>query len=665
MHDFDAHLMLKQLVHFYSTIGLLRYDTYARIIAYLWWEYLITETSKSKWENHFKSLRSISQVFKSPIEDADTILQLQREIKAAEVGISKEDNIHSQAAEYLYHKLLSNQHFAYSQEAWQLCELFNQYLKKSRSFKVFQESLKNFDEEPIGKFEMIITWVTNFVSHNNVDVSTADILLESAIIMMSGNTNSTIEQKPSTYASLKGMYGDHKVVKDGSYQFHFNTFNRRLSKFVSGEAEKFTLYIQLKKELLEENREAMRLNDFKPRVLSSFVRNKLIDEVYLPLIGDNLAKQIGAAGGNKRTDLMGMLLLISPPGYGKTTLMEYVASRLGLIFMKINGPAIGHQITSLDPASAKNSASREELQKLNLAFEMGDNVMIYLDDIQHCSSEFLQKFISLCDAQRKIEGVYKGKSKTYDFRGKKVAVIMAGNPYTESGDKFQIPDMLANRADIYNLGDILGDKDKAFKLSYLENSLTSNSVLSKLKNKSQKDINTLIGIAETGGQDGLEFDDSHSPEEIKEYVSLFQKMLVVRDIILLVNKEYILSAGQAEEFRVEPPFKLQGSYRNMNKIVEKLNPLMNDKELNSLILSHYENESQTLTQGAEFNLLKFKKLFKVLTKEDALRKEEIQDVFKRNQKMQGLGGDKMAYVLEQMEKISVSLGEIAKAAATK
>src|SRR5690606_26255190 len=99
--------------------------------------------------------------------------------------------------------------------------------------------------------------------------------------------------------------------------------------------------------------------------------------------------------------------------------MEYVASRLGLIFMKINGPALGHHIVSLDPEDADNAASREEVEKLNLAFEMGDNVMLYLDDIQHCNPEFLQKFISLADGQRKIEGVYKGKSKTYDFRGKK------------------------------------------------------------------------------------------------------------------------------------------------------------------------------------------------------------------------------------------------------
>ena len=69
---------------------------------------------------------------------------------------------------------------------------------------------------------------------------------------------------------------------------------------------------------------------------------------------------------------------------------------------------------------------------------MGNNVMIYIDDIQHCNPEFLQKFISLCDGQRKIEGVYKGVGQSYDLRGKKVAVVMAGNPYTESG-KIQNP----------------------------------------------------------------------------------------------------------------------------------------------------------------------------------------------------------------------------------
>jgi hypothetical protein len=86
--------------------------------------------------------------------------------------------------------------------------------------------------------------------------------------------------------------------------------------------------------------------------------------IYLPLVGANLAKQLGAAGAAKRTDQMGMLLLISPPGYGKTTLMEYVAARLCLVFIKVNGPALGHQVTSLDPEEAPNATARQEIEKV-------------------------------------------------------------------------------------------------------------------------------------------------------------------------------------------------------------------------------------------------------------------------------------------------------------
>ena len=102
--------------------------------------------------------------------------------------------------------------------------------------------------------------------------------------------------------------------------------------------------------------------------------------------------------------------------------------------------------------------------------------------------EFLQKFIALCDGTRRIEGVWKGESKTYDMRGKKFCVVMAGNPYTESGDVFKVPDMLANRADIYNLGDVLGGKEEQFALSYIENALTSNPILAPLALRDMKDV---------------------------------------------------------------------------------------------------------------------------------------------------------------------------------
>ena len=106
---------------------------------------------------------------------------------------------------------------------------------------------------------------------------------------------------------------------------------------------RFRAFRKTKQEILERERRRLRIDEYAPKILSSFVRNRLIDEVYLPIVGDNLAKQLGAAGDSKRTDQSGLLLLVSPPGYGKTTLMEYVANKLGLIFMKVNGPALGHR----------------------------------------------------------------------------------------------------------------------------------------------------------------------------------------------------------------------------------------------------------------------------------------------------------------------------------
>ena len=370
--------------------------------------------------------------------------------------------------------------------------------------------------------------------------------------------------------------------------------------------------------------------------MSTFVRNRLIDDVYLPLVGDNLAKQIGAAGEGGRTDRMGMLLLISPPGYGKTTLMEYVADRLGLIFVRINCPALGHEVTSIDPATAPNSTARQELEKLNLGLAMGNNVMLYLDDIQHTNPEFLQKFIALADGTRRIEGVWNGEPKSHDLRGKRFAIVMAGNPYTESGDVFKIPDMLANRADIHNLGDVLAGREALFALSYIENSLTANPVLLPLASREPKDVQLLVRLAEGQEVASSEFSHGYSGVELEELKALLQRLFRARDLLLKVNQAYIESAAQHDAYRTEPPFKLQGSYRNMTKLAARITPLMRDDEIDALLRDHYRGEAQTLTTGAEENLLRLAQLLGTPTPEEAERWQAICGEFVRRRK---LGGD--------------------------
>ncbi|MGP5121106.1 DNA repair ATPase [Psychrobacter alimentarius] len=459
--------------------------------------------------------------------------------------------------------------------------------------------------------------------------------------------------KVSLEIQVHNLLGEHERIHQQTLSFSVDGFLNRLHYHDTQVIPAYKRYLAMRSEILHDAKDALRLDEFMPRPLSSFVRNRLVNESYLPLIGDNLAKQMGTVGDDKRTDLMGILMMISPPGYGKTTLMEYVANRLGLIFMKINCPSLGHDVTSLDPEKAPNATAREELNKINLAFEMGNNVMLYLDDIQHTHAEFLQKFISLGDGTRRIDGVWQGKTKTYDMRGKKFCVVMAGNPYTESGEAFKVPDMLANRADIYNLGDVMSGMEEIFALSYIENALTSNAVLAPLANRDLADVHRLIKMARSDNANAMQAQSSdltypYSTSEINEITAILRHMFAVQEVILDVNQAYIASASQDDKYRVEPIFKLQGSYRNMNKMTEKLSAVMNDNELNQLIDDHYLGESQLLTQGAESNLLKLGEMRGTLTQEESERWAQIKTDFLRNKAMGGEDSDTGARIVAQL-----------------
>jgi len=635
IHDLDAARIFHTLLATHTALQLARFHPTVRACAVVWWLRFCPPDTRTLWAAKLKGFGARNRLFPGDATQQTYIHALQALVAdfARDTKIFAPE-VTAAAGEYLFHEVIAADTFTTSHEAEQLANAFHQHLVVKGCEDDFAQARQALAAHPASEFELVRDWVRGFL----LGQAGLTHLDEVAAILFCGDALARAAVPASTTATLDGMKGAHGTLRESRYHFDYLAFTDRLRRFERDVVPRFEQFHRLKQELLDRERAKLRLDEFKPKVLTSFVRNQLIDRVYLPLVGDNLAKQVGAAGAAKRTDLMGLLLLISPPGYGKTTLMEYVASRLGIVFVKINGPALGHNVTSLDPQEAPNAAAREEIQKLNLALEMGDNVMICVDDIQHTNPEFLQKFISLCDGQRRIEGVWRGQPRTYDLRGRKVVVVMCGNPYTESGLKFKLPDMLSNRADTYNLGDIAaGGNAESFKASYLENAVTSNPVLAPLANRSQKDVRKFIAMAEAGAAqpDGEGFEGSYSSQEVEEILSVLRKLVGIRDIVLRVNQEYIASAAQADEFRTEPAFRLQGSYRNMNRLAEKIAPIMNDAEVRAVVVAHYRNESQTLTTGAEANMLKLRALLEIQTPEEQARWDEIKRTFKRNQITRG------------------------------
>lgn len=111
-----------------------------------------------------------------------------------------------------------------------------------------------------------------------------------------------------------------------------------------------------------------------------------------------------------------------------------------------------------------------------------------------------------------------------------------------------------------------------------------------------------------------------------------------------------------DDYRTEPAFKLQGSYRDMSKLVTKVQPILSEAEVQALILEHYQNESQTLTTGAEANLLKLKEMMALLTETEATRWHHIQETFQKNKRLKGLGeNDRMAQIAALLAEFSDGL----------
>ncbi|WP_336082975.1 DNA repair ATPase [Nocardia sp. SSK8] len=663
VHDQDATLILAALLELHTGAGLLRYRPTDRAAAQLWWCFgtELTEATRAQLTTRIVSSARAAAIFAEPTARARVIGELTGAIAEFGTLLGLADLDADAAGAYLFHEIATEPAgFITATAARELLTGFRRRLDAAHptAFAEFTAAMGSLDDDPAERYHLVTTWLSAYAESTG-DPARIEHLPEAVAIELCGAMLTRFDCAAPLVTEVEGLLGEHPRVLGGRLPIRLAELTARAHRFRTREMPVFRAHLRRRGELLAAERARLRLDDYKPAVLGGFVRNRLLDEVYLPLIGDNLARQLGTADAAAAAVRSGLLLLISPPGYGKTTLMEYVAARLGLIFVKVDGPALGHQVHSLDPAAAPDATARREVEKINFALELGNNVLLYLDDIQHTSPELLQKFLSLCDGQRRIDGVWDGRTRTYDLRGKRFAVCMAGNPYTEQGKRFRIPDMLANRADVWNLGDVLSGRDDLFALSYVENALATNPVLAPLASRERDDLDLLLRLAE--GDDTVRTDQlahPYAPAELADITAVLRTVLRVRAVVSAVNRAYLASAATTDTARTEPPFRLQGSYRDMNGLTSRIVPVMNAAEVEALIDDHYRGEAQTLAADAEANLLKLAELRGRLTPEQATRWAELKAACVRDQALGGGADDPLVRAVGGLGLLADRLGAV-------
>ena len=153
------------------------------------------------------------------------------------------------------------------------------------------------------------------------------------------------------------------------------------------------------------------------------------------------------------------------------------------------------------------------------------------------------------------------------------------------------------------------------------------------------DLHALLREARGEELGAAELSSDYSAVERAELLAVLRHMGVLTKVLLEVNRTYIASASQEDRFRTEPPFKLQGSYRNMAKLADKVVPAMTEADLHALLDAHYAAEAQTLTTSAEANLLKLAELRGRPNVVGSKRWAEIKQTFARTQVTGGKDAD--------------------------
>lgn len=413
--------------------------------------------------------------------------------------------------------------------------------------------------------------------------------------------------------------------------------------------------------------DTLQLEELSARPLARFVWTRLMRRAYLPLIAQALEKQLGSLDRSGE-DQMGLLLLVSPPGYGKTELLKKIASLLGYAFVSVSGTSLSKSTTGLDPTTAPDASSQAALERLLFGLELKENVLLDIEDVQACSDELLSRLLPLCDATRTLEIVRDGRPVRLSLQGRRAAIVMTLNPLLAT-----IPQALANRATLLNLGDVADRFADDFALSYLEVGAPVNPTLEVASSRGDIEVmalaladgrplpslmldaeNAALEPSRPGDEAAPTLKGRYARAELVRIQAVLEHATAIRDVLMAVNQACLASASVAAAFRETPAFELQGSYRDMVELCRHIQPDWSSEQRTAALLRHYEGQAGLLGDRGEYNLLHFKQLLGLLSPTEQDRLSHILETFRLMQSR-----DKAVYVLmERLTEVSRAVQQL-------
>ena len=286
VHDRDGAEILRALLEMHKTIGLLRFSPSARAMAKVYWQDFADERAKELFAAKLSGFGSVAQAFPEATRQEQYLAELHASLIrfAEEQGLFTEA-VAQEAAEYLFAELTGEKPFAISRRAVELFDAAHGHLKKLGHLKKFEQSLQAVNDKPRARHLLARDWAEAYVRHaesgDQPQSDDADYIEELATLLASEHVDRVKIVDGHTQRDLTELVGQHSLIDSGNYHLNYSRFMEKLRHYESQVVPRYTSYLERKQELVDAAREELRLEEFQPRVLTSFVRNRLINEVYL------------------------------------------------------------------------------------------------------------------------------------------------------------------------------------------------------------------------------------------------------------------------------------------------------------------------------------------------------------------------------------------------
>ncbi|MGH8877798.1 MAG: DNA repair ATPase, partial [Stackebrandtia sp.] len=316
VHDHDAAAILAAALRLESAAGLLRFPPSERAAAALYWAFGPSEPDRAAASARAASLARARATYGERSDSATghgpaaAIAQWCAEVRDDCAAFLADSRLALEAdtalvARYLFEELAGGAGFITSAAARGLATGFRTSLGRD-GLSSYESDLKALDADLAARFQVVNAWLSGYGSSKE-NFDTYD-LPEAVAIELCGNRLPRRDSAAEINANVDGLLGTHPRITGRKLAFRLDELLARTAAFRRDRVPGYRDYQRQRTRLIEAERRRLRVDEFRPKVMSAFVRNRLLDEVYLPLIGANLAKQLGAAGDDKRTDQSGMLL---------------------------------------------------------------------------------------------------------------------------------------------------------------------------------------------------------------------------------------------------------------------------------------------------------------------------------------------------------------------